>query len=75
MFSFSFIDLDPLKHRPIDRNKENIIFLLIQELIIRYGCFRFSTIYFASFEKNGPHSLPNPPFDDITRGVKLPCST
>ena len=25
MSSFSLIDLDPLKHIPIDRNKENII--------------------------------------------------
>ena len=75
MFLFSLIDRDPLKHRPIDRSKENIIFLLIQELIILYGCFRFSTIRSASFKLNWPHSLPNPPFDVITRGVKLPFST
>ena len=75
MFLFSLIYLDPLKHRPIDRNKENIIFRLIQELVILYGCFRFSAIWSVSFEKNRPHSLPNPPFDDITRGVNLPCST
>ena len=39
MFSFSLIDLDPLKQRPIDRNKENTIFLLIQELMILYAAF------------------------------------
>ena len=50
MFSFSLIDLDSFKHRPIDRNKENIIFLLMQELIILYGCFHFSAICSSSFE-------------------------
>ena len=39
MFLFSFIDLNPYKHRPIDRNKENIIFILIQELIMRMAAF------------------------------------
>ena len=39
MFSFSLIDLDPLKQRPIDRNKENTIFLWIQELMILYAAF------------------------------------
>ena len=48
LFSFYLIDLDPAKHRIIDRNKENIIFLLIQELIILYSCFRFSAICFTS---------------------------
>ena len=39
MFLFSFIDLNPYKHRPIDRKKENIIFILIQELIMCMAAF------------------------------------
>ena len=66
--------LEPRMQAKVERMREKLIFVLIQDVVSLKSNECFSVIHIDSLVYNNAHSRAIPPVDENTRGVNEPCS-